>query len=290
MRLVVYPTSRDEAEEIAQRIAEQSRAGRRPREFAIFYRVNWLSRALETALRSAGVPYQVVHGLEFYQRKEVKDVLAYLHLINNPRNEVAFLRVINTPPRKIGKTTVRRLGDRPGAGLLAAGCGPASGARAIAAQAGRRARGGVRGRLRSFVPVRGVAAGGTDRARDRGDRLSPDGCATQPTRKRRSGGEHRGTAERGPRIRRKSSRGQSAGDIPRAGSLVSDTDDLEAGGERVSLMTLHAAKGLEFPAVYIVAMEQGLLPHERSREDPAQLEEERRLLFVGITRCREQLS
>ena len=111
VRLVAYPTSRDEAEQIAQRIAEQLQAGRRPSEIAIFYRVNSLSRAFETALRNVGVPYQVVHGVEFYQRKEVKDLLAYLQLINNPRNDVALLRVINTPPRKIGPSTLRRLSE-----------------------------------------------------------------------------------------------------------------------------------------------------------------------------------
>ena len=122
MRLVEYPTSRDEAEQIARQIAELTQSGSRsPRDFAIFYRVNSLSRPFETALRTAGVPYQVVHGVEFYQRKEVKDILAYLHLINNPRNDVAFARVINTPPRKIGKTTIQRLANhaqRSGLSLL----------------------------------------------------------------------------------------------------------------------------------------------------------------------------
>ena len=112
MRLVTYPTQKDEADEIAAQIAAQFAAGRRrPSDFAIFYRVNALSRAFEFALREHGVPYQMVNGLEFFQRKEIKDILSYLHLLNNPQDGVALRRVINTPPRGIGKTTVDRLAD-----------------------------------------------------------------------------------------------------------------------------------------------------------------------------------
>src|SRR4029077_2582380 len=100
------------AEAIAQRISEEVHAGRRrPRDYAIFYRTNALSRSLEFALREFGVPYQMVNGLEFYQRKEIKDILAYLHLLNNPRDSVALLRIINTPVRGIGKATIDRLRD-----------------------------------------------------------------------------------------------------------------------------------------------------------------------------------
>ncbi len=110
VRMVVYPTGRAEAEAIAARIANEVSAGqRRPKHFAIFYRTNALSRTLERALRSVGLPYQIVRGLEFYQRKEIKDILAYLHLLNNPASDIALRRIINTPPRKIGKTTLRRL-------------------------------------------------------------------------------------------------------------------------------------------------------------------------------------
>ena len=99
-----YATQREEAEQIAAHIAREIREGRRrARDFAVFYRVNALSRALEFALREQGIPFQMVNGLEFFQRKEIKDVLSYLQLLNNPRDEVAFLRVINTPPRGIGK-------------------------------------------------------------------------------------------------------------------------------------------------------------------------------------------
>src|SRR5690606_29581103 len=105
-------TQRDEAETIASYIATEVRAGRRrPRDFAIFYRVNALSRSLEFAMRDLGVPYQMVNGHEFYQRREIKDVLGYLQLINNPRDDVALLRVINNPPRAIGKSTITKLAE-----------------------------------------------------------------------------------------------------------------------------------------------------------------------------------
>jgi len=124
VRLVTYPTHKDEAEQIAAQIAAEIHSGRRrPRDFAIFYRINALSRSLEFAMRDLGVPYQMVNGLEFFQRKEIKDVLAYLHLLNNPHDEVALLRVINTPRRGIGKTTIQRLADhatRSGISLLEA--------------------------------------------------------------------------------------------------------------------------------------------------------------------------
>ncbi|HEV3136975.1 MAG TPA: UvrD-helicase domain-containing protein, partial [Pirellulales bacterium] len=110
--LLSYATQRAEAENISANIAEAIRAGRRrPRDFAIFYRVNALSRSLEFALREEGIPYQMVNGLEFYQRREIKDVLSYLHLINNPRDDNAFLRVINVPPQGIGKSTIGRLAE-----------------------------------------------------------------------------------------------------------------------------------------------------------------------------------
>ncbi|HVW38464.1 MAG TPA: UvrD-helicase domain-containing protein, partial [Pirellulales bacterium] len=124
VRFVSYPSGHDEAEHIAAQIAEAIRAGRRrPRDFAVFYRTNALSRGLEFALRSAGIPYQMVNGVEFYQRKEIKDVLGYLMLLANPRDDQAFLRVVNTPPRGIGKTTLQRLtshADRKGLTLLEA--------------------------------------------------------------------------------------------------------------------------------------------------------------------------
>jgi len=291
VRLVRYPSSRDEVEHIVAQIADDiANDRRRPRDFAIFYRINSLSRALENAFRSAGIPYQIIKGLEFYQRKEIKDILAYLHLINNPHSDMSLLRIINVPPRRIGNTTLKRLdqhAQRYGISLL---------------EAVREAPMIESLRKPALVALRRFA--------EMYDALSP--LASAPLRELI---EHVIT-ESGYREWLESSEleedeerlanvdelltdasefdAQHPADAPLEAfleqtALVSDTDDWEGEIDKVSLMTLHAAKGLEFPCVFIVAVEQGMLPHDRSKEDPNQLEEERRLLFVGITRAEEEL-
>jgi DNA helicase-2/ATP-dependent DNA helicase PcrA len=292
--LVMYPTQRIEADVIAARIADEIRAGRRKaRDFAIFYRVNALSRSLEFALRDAGIPYQMVHGLEFYARKEIKDVLAYLQLINNPRDDVAFLRIINTPPRGIGKATIGHLvahATRTGKTLLDAaresGLIEALNKRATVAVAKFMAK---IDRMSTFAaaPVEEVLghvlaeSGYRDWLSDMGDSEDEEDL------NRVANIEELLTAAREFDER-------FVGDNPleaflEQACLVNDTDGWEVDDDRVTLMTMHAAKGLEFPVVFIIALEEGILPHERSRESDDQLEEERRLLFVGITRAREEL-
>ncbi len=291
VRLIVYPTSRDEADNIASQIAEEIYHGRRrPRDFAIFYRVNSLSRALENSLRSSAVPYQIIKGLEFYQRKEIKDVIAYLHLVNNPKHDIAFLRVINTPPRRIGKTTVTKLSQharRYGMSLLEAaresGLIEAINKRAAASIAAFVA---LHDRLSLLAhrPLQEMVsyvlseAGYNEWLSTSGNEDDIERLANVQellTDAREFDEQHPGESQLEEFLERV--------------SLVSDTDDLEAESDKVSLMTLHAAKGLEFPVVFLTAVEEGMLPHERSRDDSEQLEEERRLLFVGITRAEEEL-
>ncbi len=301
MRLATYATQKEEAEGITARIVEAIHSGRRrPSDFAVFYRVNALSRALEFALREAGVPYQMVNGLEFFQRKEIKDVLAYLHLLNNPSDEVALLRVINTPPRGIGKTTIGRLSDyavRHGLPLLEAarrvGHIEAIGPRPAAL-------------LARFVALfdRLSAALGGPVEEIMGLVLSETGYQKQLSesddeedQQRLANIEELLTVARDFDERRGVSVGQVA-NLSQADHLeafleetclVNDTDAWQTDADRVTLMTLHASKGLEFPVVFLTAAEEGILPHERSREHPAQLEEERRLMFVGITRAQQEL-
>ena len=178
VRLATYRTHKEEAEAIAGEIAEEIAAGRRAaRDFAIFYRTNALSRSFELALREAGVPYQMVNGVEFFQRKEIKDVLAYLQLVNNPHDEVALLRVINTPARGIGKTTLERLSHHAARhGTDAAGRGPRGEGRRERLRAGGQAGGAFRGDRRTSVrgrgrsgADRGIAGPGAQRDRLRGD-------------------------------------------------------------------------------------------------------------------------
>ena len=291
VRLVTFPSPRDEATDIADSIAlEIQRGSRRARDFAILYRANWLSRSLEHALRSLGVPYQIVNGHEFYQRKEIKDVLAYLHLLNNPQDNVAFERVINTPSRKIGKVTLgrlRRFAQTGNGSMLDAARSvdeidtiskaPSGKIRQFVAMYDRLA----------FMPTEEVevvikavleetgyrewlTVDGSEEGFERANNVDELVVATQEFD---SEHPHDGGLE----------------SYLEQAALVSDTDIWQAEADHVTLMTLHAAKGLEFPSVFIVGLEDGILPHERSSGDDEQIEEERRLLFVGITRAESEL-
>ncbi|MFP6575605.1 MAG: UvrD-helicase domain-containing protein, partial [Pirellulaceae bacterium] len=291
VRLIVFPDSRDEADSIAASILGEVSQGRRDfRDFAIFYRINALSRSLEFALRNLEIPYQIVHGLEFFQRKEVKDILAYLFLLHNPQHDVAFLRIINTPRRGIGKKSIQLLqqhAQRHGLCLLEA----AREAGLIESLAKRSAVA-----IAKFVAVYDTL---TVEPADQLENLITtvidrtryaahlEKSAAEEDQERLANIEELVTAaqefdQHHPEENRLQRFLEQA-------SLVSDTDGWESDPDQVTLMTLHAAKGLEFPVVFIVALEQGMIPHERSQEDPDQLEEERRLLFVGITRAEAEL-
>jgi DNA helicase-2/ATP-dependent DNA helicase PcrA len=291
VRYVAYPTQMDEADHIAAQIAEAVHSGRRrPGDFAIFYRVNALSRPLEFALRSAGIPYQMVNGVEFYQRREIKDVLAYLLLINNPRDDVAFLRVVNMPPRGIGKTTLDRLAAHAtsrGRSLLETareagmiGVIPKKAAVAVAKFVA------MYDRL-SLVSMRPVEEILGHVLNETGYQAHLIDSGLDEDQERLANIQELLTAAR-----------EFDEQTPGEGHLeeflenvclINDVDVWESSDDRVAMMTLHASKGLEFPCVYIVAVEEGLLPHERSQNSPDELEEERRLFFVGITRAQEEL-
>ncbi len=291
VQLSIHASETDEAEHIATRIEDWIGSGtRRASDIAIFYRTNALSRNLEAALQNHGIPYQLVHGLAFYQRKEVRDVLAYATLIHNPRDDVALLRIINTPPRRLGKTTVRRLMD-------------AAGARGMTLLEGARCADTLEGvskaaaaRLKQFAALIekiSSQSGNTVRAAleaaidGSGYREMLAATATQPDIDRQANVDEL-LSDAAQFDAQQQEPGQLEAFLERV-RLASDTDDWDQAGDRVTLMTLHAAKGLEFPVVFIVAVEEGLLPHERNRTDPEFLEEERRLLFVGMTRAEQWL-
>ena len=299
VRIVLDPSSHDEADRIADEIAAAVAADQRaPRDHAILFRTNALSRSLEVALRGRGIPYQLVRGLEFFKRREIRDVVAWLRLLKNPRDDEALLRVVNVPPRGIGKQSLDRLlswaGDQR-IGLLEA----AAVATTIPGVSKRSASALVQfSRLHGELAERaGQPAGGVaallDAVLDKSgyrQMLANEGDE--------EGGEDRlaNVEELLTAARQCDESFQPAvpgddalGAFLESTALVADTDVWDAQENRVSLMTLHAAKGLEFPVVYLVAMEDGILPHERSLDNPEQLEEERRLVFVGITRGREEV-
>ena len=300
VQLVNYAQGIDESDDIAHQIATWVRNDElRPRDVAILYRTNALSRSLEHALRTAGVPYQIVNGVEFYQRKEIKDVMSYLHLINNPRNDNAFLRAINNPPRGIGKKTLQRLREYATDNRISL-LDAASRVGEIESISKR-----IRNSVTRFVEqyqqivAEATAPGDAPTPVEEivGMILSTTGY-TKPL-------ESSTVSEDQERLANVQELLTAAGqfdayneDEPETGgldgfleqvALVNDTDNMDAESDKVTMMTLHAAKGLEFDAVFVIALESGILPHSRSRDDPMQLEEERRLLFVGMTRARRHL-
>ncbi len=288
VRVWEFSEGRDEAERIAQTIAASIADGRNPSEFAIFYRVNAISRGLEEALRANRVPYRIARGVEFYNRREIKDALAYLRVLVNPADEVSLLRIINTPARGIGKTTLDRLVR------LAAMLGKPV-IEALREAPGRAEFKSAGRKLAAFV----------DLLEDL--QPAPDMGVTEIVKHvlERSGLEKALAAESGPdeedrveNVRELvSAAARFETDDPEPTlegflahvSLTSDQDAVDENAGAVMMMTLHAAKGLEFPVVFLVGLEQGLLPHERAFTERGDLEEERRLCFVGVTRAREQL-
>lgn len=291
VRLVRYDSHVAEAAGIVERIAAEVEAGRRqPRDFAVFYRVNALSRPLEQAMKARRIPFQLVGAVEFFQRKEIKDLLSYLMLINNPRDEVALRRVINTPARGIGPTTLDRLEEyahQERIPLIDAarqsGLAPGLPKRAPVAVSKFMT---VFDELSAISdrPVREILSTVLDRSEYRAALEGSDDPSDQD---RLANIEELLTAAREFDAEHPEGNGLEA--FLEEACLVNDTDDWEFGGNNVTLMTLHAAKGLEFPVVFVAALEQGILPHERSLEEPDQVEEERRLLFVGMTRAKEEL-
>ncbi|WP_435007209.1 ATP-dependent helicase [Tundrisphaera lichenicola] len=289
VELTIYGTETEEAHGVASKIVELVREGEYSyRDVAVFCRVTALTRGLEQAFRTAKVPYQVIGGVSFYERQEIKDVLSYLNLMANPKNDVAFGRVVNVPPRGIGKTTLEKLKDRAetlNLPLLAM----SREASAVPGLKDRAARS-----LRDFSMLMDELVALRDHAAEEVIRrlLTLTGYRAALAAEGPTGEERLANLDELISAAREFDRehpGGSVVDFLEEISLASSVDrwDDEAGA--VTLMTLHAAKGLEFPAAFIVGLEQGLLPHSRSRESDDELEEERRLLFVGITRAEREL-
>ncbi len=282
----------DEAREIAAQCATLRARGEDLAQVAIFYRMNFMQRALETALRLSGLPYQVVAGLEFYQRREIKDLIAYLRLLVNPADDGAFLRVVNEPTRGVGARSLEKLRAWASARreplLAAAGDGEA-----LAQIRGRAKKG-----LASFAALMDELLAVRDA--DAAVALDLVLQTIEADRWMAAMDDGGGTAEREANVEELRSHAAEFDRLyPGAGlrgfleevALVSDADGAEEAGGSIKLMTLHAAKGLEFATVFISGCEDGLLPHARAvEEDPLHgIEEERRLFYVGMTRARRRL-
>ena len=275
----------DEARWVVGRIRSLHDAGRRWSDMAVFYRTNAQSRAVEEQMVNLGVSYRVIGGTRFYDRREVRDALAYLKLAANPVDEVAARRVLNVPRRGVGDTSVAKvdaLAVERGIGFVAAL------REAVDAGVSGRAATGIQAFLDLLDHLSGSVDDGPETvlsaALDRSGYL--DELRSEHTI------ESEGRLENLAELVGAASGFDSVDDFLERVGLVADTDDLpddddDAG--QVVLMTMHAAKGLEFPAVFIVGMEDGVFPHLRALGDPDELAEERRLAYVGITRARERL-
>lgn len=289
---VTYFTGRDERDEadfIALEIARLTGTGGfRPADVVVFYRVNAQSRAIEEALVRRRIPYYIVGGVRFYEQRDVKDLLAYLRVIANPADAVSLERMVGTPPRGIGAKSFAAIAELAARERIPAfeamgrmeTCSKV--ALRIAKQAGMlyswmhdlRARApgmSVRGIVEEvvqhsgFEPYLDTLADAPARKQNLAEMLS----AASAFDAEKSGG---GLSEFLERV-----------------ALVSDTEQIESSGGRAALMTLHTSKGLEYPIVFIAGMEEGLFPHSRATDLDEEVEEERRLCYVGMTRARQLL-
>jgi DNA helicase-2/ATP-dependent DNA helicase PcrA len=296
IRVVACADERDEAACVVRTVRDARAAGISAREIAVFYRVHAQSRVLEEALRAVDIPYQIVGGTKFYERAEIKDALSYLRVLCNPKSDVDMLRCVHTPPRGIGSTTMERvssyasgqgislyeamhkldsfsedLGAAPRKrlgqfailldGLIteSRGCSPASVLRMVLAKSGFKAAlmaddsAESEGRLENLAELEGSMHDYAIEAEARGEEPSLEGFLERV-------------------------------------SLQSDTDNVDKEVERITLMTVHGAKGLEFELVLLTGMEEDLFPYRNQQPRNAEeMEEERRLAYVAITRARQHL-
>ncbi len=283
----------EEGEFVASEIRRLTAVGRQYSDFAVMYRTNALSRAAEEALVRHRVPYRLIGGTRFYQRREVKDIIAYLRLVQNPLDEASLLRVINVPQRGIGTRTVDRLREqaaRNGATIWAIAEALARG-NAVEGITGRSAS-AVWGFVHAIERLRALAATGAPLT-DLFDAVLGHSDYLKYLRESDDADDRIANIEE---LRRVIAEYEDVGGEERDlavflqdVALVSDVDELREGAPAVTLITLHAAKGLEYPVVFMIGMEEGVLPHIRSFDDPRQMEEERRLAYVGITRAEDQL-
>ena len=320
-KIQVYMASdeRDEGRWIAGEIEKRHGAGMSYNQIAVFYRTNAQSRMLEDMLLRAGVPYRIVGGTRFFDRAEIRDVMAYLTLVVNPADDIAAKRIINVPRRGIGKTTIERIEqfaiemDMPflEAAELAI-VDPelrASTRKAVAEFVGllkdAQSYGGeLRNVVQAIIDKSGLIASleaeNTDEARGRIENIQEflsvvnefsethtedDAEYEAPTVETEGNAQVEGEEKPPVRVLR----GNSLADFIEWVRLRTDLDTMAEDGRAVTLMTVHSSKGLEFDCVFVAGMEETLFPHMNSVNDPAGIEEERRLAYVAITRARKKL-
>ena len=285
VQLLQVGSERAEAEAIVRRVKLGVDTGRRFSDFAVLYRTNAQSRSVEEAFIQYGIPYRIVGGVRFYDRKEIKDLVAYLRLIFQAEDRISFERVVNVPTRGVGAKSLQNFYSwYEGLGLSlnealgqVANCGTVTGK----AKKSLVELADIFASLRTLVDDVPPAALIDSLVRRIGYMNYLDDGTPQAESRQENVRELMGVA-------------QSYQEVGLAGfleeiALISDLDTADLHGNAVTLMTLHAAKGLEFPVVFMTGMEESIFPHSRALYDATEMEEERRLCYVGMTRAREEL-
>lgn len=293
IRVVEAFDDSQEADWVCQDIVKQHRGGRPLQQIVVFYRTNAQSRAMETAMRAYRIPYTIIGGIEFYKRAEIKDLLAYLRLFMNEDDDISVLRIINVPAREIGKTTIADLVEIARSYNLSLWKALLE-EEVLSSFTARPKRA-----LRQFVELMSALKAKKFASIEELVEavLAETGLIDDIRKRDKKENEDReeNVKEFVASVREFENKHPEAAlaDFLERISLIADVDQLEQqSGQQapVTMMTLHAAKGLEFPVVYIIGMNEGLLPHGRSMESKESLEEERRLMFVGMTRAQDLLT
>jgi DNA helicase II / ATP-dependent DNA helicase PcrA len=292
----VADNEHDEARFVASEITTLTKSAIRASDIAVFYRTNAQSRVFEEIFIRAGIPYRVVGGVRFYERKEVRDLLGYLRVVLNPTDEVSMRRILNTPKRGIGDRAeacvdahAQRLGISFWQGLQEAENAPGIATRSLSAIASFVSMiHALRTLVESGLPPATIA----DAVLEQSGLQSELAGSDDPQDQSRLENLHELVAVAQEYEAAAVAEGESAtlADFLEQVALVADSDQIPDDGDGVvTLMTLHTAKGLEFPVVFLSGMEEGVFPHSRSLMDPKEIEEERRLAYVGLTRARQRL-
>ena len=284
LRILRSDSEQGEAFDVMHLVRGLIQNGADPDEIAVFYRAHFLSRSIEQALRQGGVGYEIVGGLTFFERREIKDLLAYLRVVLNPLDDVSLLRVINVPPRGVGKTSLDRLtasASREGLSLFEAICDADQ--RSVVSPKGRK---GLEKLASVLTAIRSTAdpseairhvlqeTSYMEYACGLGD---PQDVSREENLRELINDAVEFSKEEGADL---------AAYLEQV-SLLTSQDEAQGDGARVQLMTVHSAKGLEFEHVIILGLEEGTFPHARSFAEPEDMEEERRLMYVAVTRARQ---
>ena len=289
--LTMSGTEQEEAMNLASQILGDVQRGRRQyKDFAVLYRTNAQSRVVEEAFLTNRIPHLLVGGQRFYERKEIKDMLAYLRLVYNPKDNVSFKRIVNTPTRGIGNTALGLMEDwalRTDESLFTA-----ANDQGIQSSMQKKASSSIRAFCDAISEAQDIAEQGP---------VTPVLRALMvrsgylDALKQEHSEESIARLENLQEFINVTVQFDETSDEPNLGTflesvaLVADIDNLVEGGDAVTLMTLHSAKGLEFPVIFLSGLEEGVFPHSRSLYSDTELEEERRLCYVGMTRAREEL-